>query len=171
MDEVNFCPACGKNVPPGTQYCPACGSCLSDQVPERRETEAEKRMGADRTKIAAILILIYSMPLILFGIYFYVAAGDLTNEIFSNPRFVELVAPYYTPGALESFIQLMGLASIIAGSIGVVTAILALMRKFWVLTIILCIMSALIGALTLFGLILGLIAFWMLYKARPVFES
>jgi len=171
MDELNFCPACGKSVPPGTQYCPACGNCLTDQVQERRETEAEKRMGADRIKIAAILILIYSIPLILFGIYFYVAAGDLTNELFSNPDFAAIVAPYYTPAALESFIELMGLASIIAGSIGVVTAILAFLRKFWVLTIILCIMSALIGALTLFGLILGLIAFWMLYKARPVFES
>jgi len=114
---------------------------------------------------------VYSVPMVLMGIYFFVAAGDLASEIFSDPRFASMVTPYYTEASLASFIELMGVASILAGSIGVVAAIFAFMRRFWILTIILCMMSALIGTVTLFGLILGLIAFWLLYKAKPVFKN
>jgi len=171
MEDINFCPACGKNVSPETPYCPACGARLNDPISEKRETEAEKKMGADRITIAAVLMLAYSIPLILVGIFFYVSAGNLSSEIFSDPSLAAMLAPYYTEASFTSFIELMGILSIIAGSIGVAAAVISLMRKFWALAIILCILSALIGGLTLFGLILGLIAFWMLYRAKPVFES
>jgi len=179
MEDINFCPACGKNVEPGTPYCPACGARLNDPASEKMEmtekAQAERKMGSDRTVIAAVLMLVYSVPMLLMGVYFFADAGGLAHEIFTSPSLTssvdQIIALGYDEAWLASIIEITGILMILSGAVGVFAAVLAFMKKFWVLAIILCIMSALIGIVTLFGLILGLIAFWMLYKAKPVFES
>jgi hypothetical protein len=179
MEDIDFCPACGKNVEPGTPYCPACGARLNDPVTEKREMtqkdQAENKMGSDRIIIAAVLILGYSVFSLFLGAYLFADAENLVHWIFTDPAFASYVADLAALGYGEermlSLLEITAILMIISGGAGVVAAVLALMKKFWVLTIILCIMSALIGIVTLFGLILGIIAFWMLYKARSVFES
>jgi hypothetical protein len=179
MEDMNFCPACGKNVEPGTPYCPACGARLNDPISEKRETQAndqaEKKMGSDRTVIAAVLMLVYSVPLAIFGAYMFADAGGLAHEVFTSPSLAssvdQLIALGYDEAWLASMFEITAILMILSGCVGIVAAILALTKKFWILTIILCIVSAVTGVVTLFGLVLGLIAFWMLYKAKPVFSS
>jgi len=175
MEDINFCPACGKNVPSGTTYCPVCGCCLGDPGSEIREEAAEKRMGAERITIAAVLILMYSIPMVLVGIWTFVSAGSASNTLFNDPNFswyADMLISYgYTASSLTSLIEAVGLMAIVAGSVGVAAAVLALTRRLWIIAMMLCMLSAIIGTVTLFGLILGLIAFWMLYRARPAFEN
>jgi len=175
MEDLNFCPVCGKNLPPDTSYCPACGNRLDDPVAEKREAEVEKKMGRERITIAAVLLLLYSIPMVILGIWLYVSSGNLAHEIFTNPDFASLIDMLVSEGeteaSLASSIGLVGMLSIFAGSIGVAAAILAFMRKVWIIALILCMLSAIVGTVTLFGLIMGLIAFYMLYKAKPAFTS
>jgi hypothetical protein len=175
MEDLNFCPVCGKNVPPGTTYCPACGCRLGDPASEMREEVAEKRMGVERITIATVLILIYSIPMVLLGIWIFISAGSASNIIFNDPDFAwyadQLISYGYTASSLTSLIEAVGLMAIVAGSVGVAAAVLALTRRLWIIAMMLCMLSALIGTVTIFGLILGLIAFWMLYRARPAFEN
>jgi len=175
MEDIGFCPACGRKVESGTPYCPACGNRLNDPVSERREAQAERKTDSDRITVAAILILVYSVPQVLLGAILFANAGSLAHMIYTDPDLASLLADLISAGFGEAWMasvfEIAAVLMIISGSMGVVAAVLAFTRKFWVLTVVLCILSALMGFATLFGLIIGIIAFLMLYKARSAFDS
>ncbi|MDR0334704.1 MAG: zinc ribbon domain-containing protein [Methanomassiliicoccaceae archaeon] len=164
MDDLNFCPTCGKNLSPGTAYCPACGARLNDPEGERREKAATERDGGERIKIAVILLLITAAISIISGIYFYVNAAEMADwmaNLFSDPALSDDIF-----GPMEGFFRMTGLLAIIGGAVAITSAFLAYKRRLWFLAFILCIVAAAIG-----NLIIGLVALYMLYKARAVFKD
>jgi len=171
MDDINFCPACGKNVSPGTLFCPACGMRLNAAEGRgtvvTKYTTATDGVPAGRAKIAAALLLINAAILFLFAFFILTSAAELAQEMFDMPIFADL----YTVEEMTELIRQIGMASAAGGAVGVIAAVLALMRRLWVAAIILCLMSASVGLMSLIGVVLGLIAFWMLLKARPVFRD
>ncbi|MDR0791632.1 MAG: zinc-ribbon domain-containing protein, partial [Methanomassiliicoccaceae archaeon] len=158
MDDLNFCPSCGKNLDHGATYCPACGTHLSDPGAKSVEKEIEIRAGNDRTKVAAALIFLYSVPLVLIGIYLYVIAQEVVDMIFTDPAYADSLAMLidlgYTEASFMSIMTWVAAVPMIAGAIGLVAGALALMRKAYTLTMILCLVSAVIGALIIFPLAL-----------------
>ncbi|MDR0334705.1 MAG: zinc ribbon domain-containing protein [Methanomassiliicoccaceae archaeon] len=167
MDDLNFCPVCGKNLDPGTAYCPACGARLNDPEPERREKAAAERTGGGNTNMAMILLSVTAAILFAFGLIYLSAAG-LAEEMFSMYPSLE---EYYTVEAMRSMIRMFGIILIIGAAMCVVSAILTFKRRLWVLALILCIAAALFGVLSTFGVIAGIIAIFFLYKARPAFRD
>jgi predicted nucleic acid-binding Zn ribbon protein len=174
MDGINFCPSCGKNVSPGTTHCPSCGKLLNGPEGGRKDAAAEVVKKEDRTNIAAVLILLYSVPLIFIGAYIYANAdmvSEMAFEFYKDTPFYSTIADNYTIESFAGLIRSAALATIFGAVVGVVSAILAFMRRFWMLTILLCLISAGIAILSFIGLIMGLIAFWLLLKARPAFKD
>jgi len=160
MNDLNFCPACGKNLPVGATYCPACGNSLNGQSASSGYAEFEKGKNIDRTKIATALLLISAATAIIGGLWLYFnATGFMDQFIDAYPQYKDMFSGW------TSIIKVSGLISVIAGVISIVAAWLAFKRKAWDVTVILCIIVALLG-----NLLFGLIALWLIWKARPVFE-
>ena len=169
--DINFCPACGRNLPAEAPYCPMCGMRLNDPTAEMRERSREVR-NRDRTNIAVALLLIYSVPAVLFGALVYLNAYELSELIFDSmsDMYGSLLAGY-TVESMASELEFQMMLTVIGGLIGAVSAVFAIMRKYWIVTVILCIASAALGFSMILGLIIGIIAFWLLYQSRPAFEN
>jgi len=118
---------------------------------------------------------VYSLPLILLCIYFYAASETLASTLFNDPAFADLANQWTDANMTEadfvSTLKTMAIFGIFAGAAGTVAAALALKRRTWVITVTLCMVSALMSALTIVGLIMGLVAFWLLYKSKQDFVS
>lgn len=176
MDEdINFCPHCGKDVKEGMPYCPACGVRLNDPYAEKVQDETAKKNADGKVNIAVVLILLYSVPLILISLWLYFAAAGAVADIYGDPAYADTIQMLtdvgYTQASFTGLIEILCLAGIIFGAIGLVPAVLAFKRRFWTVTIIFCLVSAILCALSIFGIIMGLIAFYMLYKAKPAFRD
>ena len=173
MDDINFCPACGRNVSPGTEFCPACGMRLSGPA-EVSVTAVTEKKGRDRINIAVALILLYSVPLIFLGLYVLVNAAAIAEMLFKfyeDTPVYSVLTEYYTVETMTAFLKQTAAAAIAGGAAGITSAVLALKRRLWAPTILLCLMSAGIAIMSLIGLVMGLIAFWLLYKAKPAFAD
>ena len=164
MDDLNFCPACGKDLPPGTAYCPMCGARLNDIGAPRSQAPADVKKNGERVKIAAVLLIITAVISITSGIYLYLHAADfvdsLVNMFPAGTFSAEMI------NSLEGTLQVSGLLSVIGGMVAVITAALALKRRMYTFTIILCIVATLLG-----NFIIGLIALYLIHKAKPAFTD
>jgi len=167
MDNMNFCPACGKELPVGTAYCPACGSRLNDPEGERKEKAALDNEALGRIKIAAILLVVNAFIMLFFAIV-YITSTGLIEEMFNA---YPLIADYYTPESLQSLMRTMGIVLLIAAAISVVAALMAYKRRLWGVVFVLCIVSMLLGILTLFGTIIGVLVLYLIAKAKPAFTD
>ncbi|MCL2143413.1 MAG: zinc-ribbon domain-containing protein [Methanomassiliicoccaceae archaeon] len=164
MDDINFCPACGKELPSGTAYCPACGSRLDDPEADRKETVAAKKENDDRIKIAVIMLAITAVVSIISGIYFYLSAAGFM-EMIVNMLPEDTLSPSAID-SMENMLRVTGLISVAAGAVSAAAAFMAYKRRMWTVTIILCAVSMIAG-----NLILGIIALWMLLKVRSSFTD
>jgi len=164
MDDLNFCPTCGKDLPPGTAYCPMCGAHLSDAGAPKAQSPADEKKNGDRIKIAMVLLIITAAVSFVSGIYLYLNAADFVDTLVNMFPAGTFSADMIN--SLEGSLQLSGLLSIIGGIVAAITAVLAYKRRMYSLTIILCIVAALIG-----NLILGIIALYLIHKAKPAFTD
>ena len=166
MHDLNFCPACGKDLPPGATYCPACGNSMGAPAADPMNEQFERGKSLERAKIAGVLILINGIILIALGFWIYVDAAEMVRQT------VEMYPELFVgvdADAMVSLIETMGIAAVIFGAVGIVSAGLAFARRLWPVAMVLCLLSALVGVFSLIGIVLGLIAFWMMMKAKPVF--
>jgi len=163
MDELNFCPRCGKTLTLGASYCPACGSRLNDSEADRREMAVVDNKNAGRINIAVMILVIGAVISLFSGIYSYIAAADMAAMMFDM---VEGIAPGMY--SMDSLILLMKVTAymVIFGAVSaIVAALLALKRRRWLLTLILC----LIASFT--GFIFCLISAYLIYKAKQAFKD
>jgi uncharacterized membrane-anchored protein len=164
MDDLNFCPTCGKSLPSGTSYCPTCGARLNDPEVDRKEKVATEKAAGDRIMIAVVLLIISAALAIISGAYLYFRAEafvDMIIRLVPDGTFSDSFADF-----MVGLIKASALLSIVGGAVSAISAALAYKRRVWVMTFILCIVSAAIC-----NIILGLIALWMIYKARPAFTD
>ena len=163
MDEdINFCPHCGKESHGSSQYCLACGARLNIPDTERNNTVAIDGKNEGRLKIGIAVMVIFSAISLMTGVYLYLNAADFVRSMFDS---LDVLSDIYTEDALISLMELMGLLSIMGGAIGLASAVLAWMRKLWIVVIILCLVTVCMGS------IFCLIAAYLFYKAKPIFRD
>jgi len=161
VNDINFCPACGKELSAGTAYCPACGNNINGQPAYSGQAESEKRKNIERTKMAAVLLLITAFLSITSGLWLYYNSADFINGLIDTyPEFTDMLS------SMTAIMEVSGLLCAVAGFISIAVAWLAFKRKVWDLTVVLCVIVAVLG-----NLLLGLIALWLIWKAKPVFEG
>ena len=165
MYDIDFCPSCGKDLPAGSGRCPACGRWPN----AGRETGyTDDNRNTDRARLAAALILIQSVPLLALSLWIYFNAADFAATAYDT--YPGLFSDYnYTAEQLIPYVEAVYLTAAAVAALGIVASVLAFRRRLWFITITLCIISTLFGITTLFGLFVGFVAFWMLWKAKPVF--
>ena len=164
MDDLNFCPACGKELPPGTVYCTMCGSRLHGARAPMGLSAAEERENGERIKIAVIFLIITAVTSVISGIYFFFNAAafvDTMVNIFPSWMLTEEMI-----ASMEGTIKLSALISIVGGAIAVIAAVSAHKRRMYAFTMVLCVVAALIGSL-----LFGLIAAYLIHKAEQAFTD
>jgi hypothetical protein len=120
-----------------------------------------------RINIAVILTLLYTVPVIPIVLYIYVNAA----EVVERSPFYSLITKYFTVDDMIRIMKLAIIATLIGSAIGIVSAVLALKRRLWTVTVTLCLISAIVGIFSFAGLIMGLVALWLLMKAKPAFTD
>ena len=86
-DNQNFCVRCGQNLAPDAKFCPACGTRVpgrnQEQVEEERQ--AVRDLAKSRLNWATAMMLIYSIPFMLIGIYLLVDSRSPDTRTSSPP--------------------------------------------------------------------------------------
>jgi len=167
MDDINFCPACGKNLGPGTAYCPACGRSMGGPEGERRETAKAEKEAGGRVSTATVLLIVNAAVLFLFGLIMFVALGMAEDMIEMYPEMFS----GYTAESMKELIRQMGVVLLAAGSVGAAAALLTYKRRLWAVAFILCIIAMAIGITTVICALIGVVALYYLYKAKPSFRD
>jgi heme/copper-type cytochrome/quinol oxidase subunit 3 len=162
-DDINFCPRCGKNLTTGASYCPACGAGMGDPNVQTREEIAMDAKNEGRINTAVWILIICAALSIFTGLFMIITIGDMVHTIFET---IDSTVPgYYTEASLRSLLVMSFVISMICASLGIVAALLATKRRLWLLVIILGLVAS------LFGCIFGLIAVYLLYKAKTAFKD
>jgi hypothetical protein len=164
MDDPNFCSACGKNLSSGDVFCPSCGMHMGDAEGGRKDTIADEKVSGDRIAIAVILLLISAVVSVLSGLYLYLTMDAFTDWIMSFFSGMDTMDGFMD--YLINIMKISALLTVAAGAVAVFSALLAHKRRLWVFTIVTCIIVVVFG-----NFILGLIALYLLYKARSAFKD
>ena len=124
----------------------------------------------ERVRAAAILLLLNAAFVVIAGLWAYFSAADLSAAAYEF-EYYGIFREHFTQDGLTSFMEAAALTTVAGGLIGIAAALLAFKRRRWHIAMAACLISALLGAPSLFGLIIGLIAFRMLWKSRSVFAG
>lgn len=170
----NFCTRCGRKLEPGTAFCPECGLRVPGKSEEQVREEKEQIRGFLQTRLkwAAAMMLIYSIPFLIIGVYISVSLDSLVNELFTNPAYSDVIDFYgLTESEMTDLFGYLGILYIISSLFGIVSSVLCLKRRMYWVAMVLCIMSFLTGAAGLFALFMGLGAFWMILGSKLGFQE
>ena len=174
VDNQNFCEKCGQYLNEGAAFCPACGARVPGRSPEQIEAEREqvRSVMASRLKWAAMMMLVYSIPFLVLGIYISVSLDSIVSELINNPSYesyMELIGLFETE--LHTLLQQCGLMFIVSSVCGILSSVLCFKRRLYWVAVILCILSFIIGSTGFFALFMGLGAFWLLLSSKLAFDE
>lgn len=172
MDNQNFCIQCGQFLAADAKFCPACGARVPGRNPEQVEAEKQEIRDVMKSRLnwAIALMLIYSIPFLIIGIYILVDLDGIVNMIMTDPLYADYVDYYgWTASQLTDVFQIAGYAYILSSFCGIVSSVLCWKRtKYWI-AVILCIVSMFTGAMGLFALFMGMFAFWTILTSKLAF--
>lgn len=173
-DNQNFCIQCGQALADDARFCPACGARVPGRNPEQVEEErqAVRDVMKYRLNWAIALMLIYSVPFLIIGIYLVADLDGIVNMILTEPAYQDYVEYYgWTYDELQEVLQVASFAYILSSVCGIVSAVLCWRKtKYW-LALALCIISMFTGAMGLFALFMGMFAFWTILTSKLAFAE
>lgn len=174
MSEQSFCEKCGVRINADAHFCPSCGY----RIPGRNEEEVAKErqfvrdMVLNRAKWAGYLMLIYGIPLIIVGVYYFVASDSIANAIWNDPTaHQQLVDWGLTFDDVTNYLSYWGIGWLVSGIAGICSAVLCIKRVHYIPAVILCIVSVIFSITGFLSLIIGLIAFWLVISSRLGFKE
>ena len=173
-EKKQFCTRCGRYLEQGVSFCPDCGLRVPGRSQEQIEEEKAQVRSAMNTRLkwAGIMMLVYSIPFLIIGIYIFVCLDGFVNELFTNPAYADYVDFYgLTQDEMTAFLKYVALIYIASSACGIVSSILCFKRRLYWVAMVLCVMSFLMGTMGFFGLFIGLGAFWMLMSSKLCFEE
>ncbi len=169
-----FCTKCGQNISASVRFCPSCGARV--QGPTDEEISAEKgafvQAMAGRLKLASVMMIVYSVPFLILGVYCLADASGLAAGVFNEPAFAEAIDYYgLTQAEVADLFGSVGILYILSSVFGLASAFLCYKRRMYWVALIACILSFLTGVAGFFALFMGLLAFWMILGGRFAFEE
>lgn len=173
-DNQNFCYHCGHSLTPEQRFCPECGTRVPGRNPEAAEQEkaAIKEAVGKQIKWAAIMMLVYSIPFLVIGVYIAVAADSMTDLIWNDPNTQSYIEQYgLSYDEIHAYFQYASIVYIISSLCGIASAYLCLKRQHFWPALILCILSFLTGAAGFIALFIGILAFWMILAGKMGFKE
>lgn len=170
----NFCYHCGHMLTPEQKFCPECGTRVpgrDSEAVEQEKTEIREAVGK-QLKWAAAMMLVYSIPFLVIGIYVVVAADSMTDLIWNNSNTQSYIEQYgLSYDEIHSYFEYAAFAYIISSVCGIISAYLCLKREHYWPALILCILSFMTGTAGFIALFMGIMAFWMIMSGKLGFKE
>ncbi|MDR1690274.1 MAG: hypothetical protein LBR42_00330 [Candidatus Methanoplasma sp.] len=115
-----------------------------------------------------ILSLIWALIALALGLYLALGVDSIINNFMSIPEIWDLMLETYTEESLRSALIIEGSVLAVSGGLALVTAILSLKKRLYIIALITCILSSIFGLVMLVGFI-GFIVAYLIYKAKDEF--
>jgi len=153
-----FCDACGTQLEPVQKYCTRCGKAVIGPAPGGSGRVAR------HVHPLGILWMVYSALVAFGGVLAIVVAQTVFRHGFTmGPGFPQAPPPP-VPLFVPPLIQIVGVALLVKGGLGLVAGIGLLQRESWAR--VLAIVVGIIGLLSVpFGTALGIYTLWVLLGA------
>jgi len=116
------------------------------------------------------MLLLNAAFVVTVGLWAYFNAAGLSAAAYGF-EYYGIFREHFTQDGLTSFMETVAAVTVTGGLMGIPASLLAFKRRRWHITMALCIASALLSAPSLFGLIISIIAFRMLWTSRSVFSE
>jgi len=157
MDEGNtlsFCVTCGSRVQTSDRYCPSCGNNPrgGPRNGSYENTQDRYRRQTSKLPLVAILGFIWTALAVISGIQLFLFDFDT----------------YYIIN--YSSITAQAILLVVSGACAGICATLCLTRKYYTLTLVLCIIGSIV-ALTFIVGIVGLICAYFIYQGKYYFKE
>jgi len=119
------------------------------------------------------LLVAYALPVCLIAIALVAASGSIADTIWENAdaRQAMIDAGYATKQALIDALTLAGGMMLASGACVAASFFLTMIRKLWILALILCIVGSVLAYSSIIGLIVGLIVSYFVYTLKPTFAD
>lgn len=170
-EEQRFCTYCGQNLSGNARFCPSCGTKVPSDDPAVAEAEKAKIKDSlgNQLNWAAVLMLVYSVPFLIFGLYLLIDLNSIVDILMADPNFVEMYG--FSREEVTQYFNYAVFAYLASSICGIVSAVLCWKRMHYWVALILCIFSVFTGAAGFLALFMGLFAFWMILAGRIGFSE
>jgi hypothetical protein len=181
-----FCPHCGAKLRKGTAYCQDCGSVVNAaEATQSQNTQYQNNSnsGKDlsgRLTLVTVLLGLYTALVIVMGISVIVSTDSIMNALTTSadwPSIVQQFRDLYgwdeaqTIDMFRSTLGWLGYYMIGAGVVGIIGCVCGIMKKFWALGLIMYIIATVMMAMTIIGLIVGVLVTYYYSTTKPVFTN
>lgn len=173
-DVRNFCTRCGHMLSDGTRFCPECGLRVPGANPEQVEEERQAIRDAMGRQLrwATAVMVIYSVPFLVLGIYAATNIGSMTDLIVNDPNFSGYADMYgLTYDEVYSYFEYAALGFIASSVCGLVCAVCCWRRAHFWAAFLLCMAAILLGSMGFISMFLGFIALWLIIGSKPGFRE
>lgn len=174
MTDEEFCVKCGVKLSKDAYFCPSCGY----HVPGKEEAEkaAERNylinMFQSHAKWAGYLMLIYGIPLLILGLYYLFDSNGIANSLWNDSNIHQQLVDWgITYDELVKYLQYWGAGWLISGVAGILSAVLCIKRRSYILALILSMISVVFAITGFITFLIGLIAFWLVASSKLGFEE
>lgn len=172
VEEPNFCMECGAKIEGDVQFCPSCGAELKKQAEVVAAAQAKPAKDLDgRRSLVLFLLAAYAIPVCIVSVVIVAMGGQMADIIWENAdaRQAMIDAGYATKQALIDALTLSGGLMLASGACVAVSFFMTLIRKMWILALILCVAGSILSYSSIIGLVIGLIVSYLVYTLKPTF--
>jgi hypothetical protein len=174
-DVGHFCQYCGAGVSANDTFCPTCGATVvngSGTSPPNAYGNPQYNQNYNQNRsasltIAKILSILWAVVGTLLGIYLVTNTATLVDMIFEyglegNMTWTELYDSYYSQGFL----------TIGSGVTAGVAGLLIILKKYWIIAIILLALSSILALLptTFIGTVIGFVVLYLVYSSKSKYS-
>lgn len=179
QNEARFCRECGAALGPGDNFCPACGAIVdtgtagttpaSDQA---AASTAHPAPGSNRTLLTlGILTTLWAVGAIFIGADFLLSIDPTITQMKAMEQWQQLVDMGFTEEMMRTLLWIVGLTYLASGILAAPAAYFFIAQQQCRLTMVLCILSGVAGALTIIPLFCGVIFAVLANNNKTAFRS
>ncbi|MDR2698727.1 MAG: zinc ribbon domain-containing protein [Candidatus Methanoplasma sp.] len=166
-ENSNFCSGCGAPLRDSDTFCASCGTTRGGSANTTQYGNPKPK--SHTLVVAAVLSIIWALIALGLGIYFTLWVDSLMDLINSTPEYLEILNEYgITTSDMSSVLYMIGAVLIASGLFAAISAALCLMKKFYIVALIMCILASVLVITALVGIV-GLIVAYLIYKGRDEF--
>jgi len=161
---------CGAPLRESDTFCTTCGEAIGSTP----QAQPYPQYGYPQKKsnnllIVGILSAIWALIALILGLYLVFSAEAIVGELDSATWDI-LIDSGLTYDDITGVLVMIGAIIAASGALAAVTAVLSFTKRFYVVALIACIISSILGLIILVGAIGFFVAFFI-YKAKNEFKS
>lgn len=171
-----FCTRCGKNISAEAQFCSECGAPVegsrADAEMKKAVKDYETAMAESRRTWVIFLMVLFSIPAIVIGVYMVFSIPQMMEVIVKNADYISWAEAYnVTPAMTESMLNYFAYLMLASGACVAVAAVCVVMRRYWLVAVILTLIGSFLFCGSIFGVLIGLLVTWMIYTMKDTFTN